>query len=215
MPDLSFFVTRAEAAPFAAVPQLLFKLRVVQSGGAINIHSVALRCQIRIEPAKRRHSPAEGERMLDLFGPPERWSQTLRPMLWTHTSATVPAFTESTVVDLPVPCTFDFNVAATKYFDALQDGDIPLSLLFSGTIFYEGETGLRVVQVPWEKEAHFRLPVAVWKEMMSHYYPNTAWLCLRRDVFDRMHAYKSQRGIPTWEAAFEHLLSGVEKGQPS
>ena len=27
--------------------------------------------------------------------------------------------------------------------------------------------------------------------MMEHYYPNSAWLCLRKDIFDRLFAYKS------------------------
>ena len=93
-------------------------------------------------------------------------------MLWTHASVVVPPFTGTTVVDLPVPCSFDFNVAATKYFHALEDGEVPLCLLFSGTIFYSDDDGfLQVSQIPWEKEASFRLPVSVWKDMMELYYP--------------------------------------------
>src|SRR5206468_2382419 len=115
--------------------------------------------------------------------------------------------------DLPVPCTFDFNVAAAKYFYALEDGEIPLCLLFSGTIFYAGDGGaLQVVQISWEKEVNYRLPVSVWKRMMDLYYPNTAWLCLRQDVFDRLYQYKSRRMLPTWEQALESLLSGAEAG---
>ena len=139
-------------------------------------------------------------------------SQTQRPMLWTHARVTVPAFAESIVVDLPVPCTFDFNVAATKYFYALEEGEVPLCLLFSGTVFYEAEEeGLQVGQIPWDKETNFRLPVRVWKEMMDHYYPNSAWLCLRKDVFDRLYRYKMRRGLPTWEQALESLLPAAEE----
>ena len=47
------------------------------------------------------------------------------------------------------------------------------------------------------KEAKFRLPQKVWRELIDSYYPNTAWLCLRRDVFDRLNQYKMRRGIPT------------------
>ena len=105
-------------------------------------------------------------------------------------------------MDLPVPCTFDFNVAATKYFNALEEGEVPLSLLFSGTVFQDvTDSGLQVAQIPWDREATFRLPVQVWKEMMDHYYPNSAWLCLRKDVFDRLQQYKSKQGLPTWEQA--------------
>ena len=53
----------------------------------------------------------------------------------------IPAFTGSTIADLQIPCTFDFNVAATKYFHGVSDGEIPLSLLFSGTLFYAGPEG--------------------------------------------------------------------------
>ena len=104
-------------------------------------------------------------------------------MLWTHTNTVVPPFHDQTTVALPVPCTFDFNVAATKYFAALSEGEVPLNLMFSGTVFYEAADGtLQAEQIPWDKEARFWLPVWVWKEMIDLYYPNSAWLCLRRDV---------------------------------
>jgi hypothetical protein len=207
VPDLSFEVEKAEATQFAAVPTLGFKLRVTNGDKQELIHTVALRCQIMIEPARRRYAAGEQKRLHDLFGEPERWSQTLRSMLWTHASAVVSAFNESASVDLQVPCSFDFNVAATKYFAGLEDGEVPLSFLFSGTIFYAGESGaLQVAQIPWEKEGRFRLPISVWKEMMDIYYPNSAWLCLRRDVFVRLYQYKVDRGLPTWEQALEALL---------
>jgi hypothetical protein len=214
MPDVSFQVDRAGPLPFAAAPLLVFKLRVTEAEST-PIHAVALRCHIRIEPAQRRYDGQAQGRLRDLFGEPARWSQTLRSTLWTHTSIIVPPFTGSTVVDLPMPCTYDFNVAATKYFDALEDGELPLSLLFSGTIFYEVEdAGLQVTKISWEKETNFRLPVRVWREMMEHYYPNSAWLCLRKDVFDRLHQYKSSNGLPTWEQALERLLTAEGQATP-
>jgi hypothetical protein len=213
MPELDFLVEGAEAVPFAVGPLLAFKLRVCQrAAAAVPIHAVALRCQVRIEPAKRRYESAEGGRLLDLFDRPDRWGQTMRPMLWTHVSLVVPSFLESVSVDLPVPCTFDFNVAATKYFYALEGGEVPLSLLFSGTVFHDvKEVGLQIAQISWDKETTFRLPVRVWKEMMERFYPNSAWLCLRRDVFDRLYQYKSRHGMPTWEQALENLLAPVER----
>ena len=50
--------------------------------------------------------------------------------------------------------------------------------------------------ISWDKEAKFRLPLKVWKEMMDLYYPNSAWLCLRRDVFERLQQYKVRQRHP-------------------
>ena len=212
MPDLSFQVEGAEAVPYAAAPLLALKLRITNRDAEEPIQTVALRCQIQLEVTRRHYNAGEQERLRDLFGEPERWGQTLRTMLWTHASINIPPFTGNTVVDLQVPCTFDFNVAATKYFAGLEDGEIPIELLFSGTIFYEAEDGaLQVTQISWEAEAKYRLPVRVWKQMMDIYYPNSAWLNLRRDVFDRLYEYKRRRGIPTWEQALEEILPAVEE----
>ena len=207
MPDLSFQVEGAAAVPYSTSPLLALKLRITNANTEESIQSVAVRCQIQIESPQRRYDSQEQKRLLDLFGVPERWNRTLRPLLWTHTSAMAPSFKESIVIDLPVPCTFDFNIASTKYFSALEDGEVPLNLMFSGSVFYETENGLQVEQIPWDREAKYRLPVRVWREMMDLYYPNTAWLCLHRDVFDRLSQYKMDHGIPTWEQALESLFA--------
>ena len=207
MPDLSFKVEDATVIPYAAAPTLALKLRITNADAVQSIHTVALRCQIQMEVSRRRYSAEEQMKMRDLFGEPERWSQTLRSLLWTHVSVVVPSFQGSTLIDLPIHCTFDFNVAATKYFEGLMDGEIPLHLMFSGTVFYaDSEDVLQVAPISWEQEARFRLPVKVWHEMMDAYYPNNVWLNLRRDVFDRLYQYKTQRGIPTWEQALESVL---------
>ena len=209
MPDLTFRVEDAAPVAFAASPYLAFKLRITDTEvPATSIPAIALRCQIRIEPARRRYDPEEQARLLDLFGEPSRWGRTLLGLLWAHVSLIVPAFEGSTLVDLLVPCTFDFNVAATKYFAALGDGEAPLSLLFSGTIFHAGDDGaLQVAPISWEKEADYRLPVRAWKAMMDLHYPNIAWIGLRKDVFDRLDQFKRRRGLPTWEHALEALLA--------
>jgi hypothetical protein len=209
MPDLSFQIEGAQAVQFAASPLLGFDLRI-SNLGAERVHTIALRCQIQIEATRRRYDSGDQERLEDLFGEPHRWGQTLRTMLWTQVSVIVPGFTGETHTELPVPCTFDFNVAAVKYFNGLRNGDIPLCFQFSGTVFYESETGgLQVAPISWDKEAKFRLPVKPWKEMMDLYYPNTAWLCLSRDVFERLHQHKITTGAPTWEEMLEGLLQGV------
>jgi hypothetical protein len=211
MPDLNFKIEQAEPQRFTVAPTLLFKLRIANAMPNETVHSVALRCQIQLEVTRRQYTPADQSNLKDLFGEPDRWSQTLKTMLWTHASVVAPAFSDAAVVDLSVPCTFDFNVAATKYFHGLADGDVPLNFLFSGTVFYADESGaLQVAPIPWDKEARFRLPVKAWHEMMEIYYPNTAWLCLHRDVFERIYQYKVERGIPTWEQALENLLPAEE-----
>jgi len=211
MPDLEFRINGASVVPHSASPLLALQMEVGNSGGE-PIHTVVLRCQIQIEVTRRKYNEGDRHHLLDLFGEPERWGQTMRSMLWTHAQAIVPAFSDAIVTELHVPCTFDFNVAATKYISALQDGEIPLHLMFSGSVFYEGTNGgLQVAPISWNKEARFRLPVKVWRDMMDAYYPNSAWLCLRRDVFDRFHEYKMLNGIPTWEEAMDRLLASAEE----
>ena len=212
MPDLSFQIEGAQAVSFAAAPLMGFQLRVTNTG-AEPIHTIALRSQIQIEVTRRRYAAREQERLQDLFGEPSRWGQTLRNMLWTHASVIVPGFTGIANVELQVPCTFDFNVAAMKYFQGLEEGEIPLCFQFSGTVFYQGASGsLQVAPISWEKEAKFRLRVEAWKQMMDLYYPNCAWLCLGRDVFERLNEYKLRNGIPTWEQMLEGLLQEMEQG---
>lgn len=212
MPDLHFFLEAVEVEPFAVAPQLGFKLRLTNSTPDETIHTVALRAQIQLETTRRGYMPDEQQRLRDLFGEPERWSRTLKTLLWTHTSLIVPAFSGSTEVTLPVPCTFDFNVAATKYFAGLSQGEVPICAQFSGTVFYaNGGGSLQVVPIPWDKEIHFRMPVRIWRDLMSAYYPGVAWLCLERDAFDQLYRYKVERGIPTWEKALESLLGAAEQ----
>ena len=206
MPDLYFEIESAGATPNAAVPQLTFKVRITDAE-AQRIQSIALRIQVQIEPVRRRYTATEQENLKELFGEPEQWSKSLQPLLWTNTNINVPGFERSTVVDVPVPCTFDFNVAMTKYIHGLEDGELPVSFLFSGTVFYAGAAGLQIAQIPWEKQASHRLPVRVWKEMMDHYYANSAWLCLRREVFEQLYGFKSRHGIPTWEQTLVRMLS--------
>ena len=209
MPDLTFRIEGASVVPFAAVPMIAFHLHVENGVSNETIHTVALRCQIQIEVTRRRYTPAEQERLLDLFGCADRWSQTLRNLLWTHVPVMVPAFEgASTTVDVQVPCSFDFNVAATKYFEGLTDGEIPLNVLFSGTVFYASDDGqLQVAPISWEREARYKLPLKLWREMMDTYYPNSVWINLHRDAFERLYRYKLQHGLLTWEQALDRVLA--------
>jgi hypothetical protein len=214
MPDLAFAVQGVEAVPFCATPTLGVALRVTNPAGE-RVHAVALDCQVRIDAHRRRYTDAEQQRLSELFGEPARWSQTLRSLLWTHAHTSVPPFEGEATVQLPLPCTADFNVLAGKYFHALEGGTVPVGLLFSGTVFYAGATGaLTVSRIPWSAEAELDLPVSTWHELIDLYYPNTAWLTLRRDAFDRLQAYRLRRGLPTWEQALEELLAAAEGVRP-
>jgi hypothetical protein len=207
VPDLNITIEGAEAVPFTVAPMLGFKLRVANADPAEEIHTVVLRCQVQIEATRRGYTPEDQERLRDLFGEPERWSQTLRNLLWTNNSTVVPRFTGRTTAELQVPCTFDFAVATTKYLSGLTDGDIPVCVMFSGTVFYaDQQGGLHAAPIPWDKEAKFRLPVQVWRDMMETFYPNSSWLQVRRDVFEELRRFKMQRGLPSWEEAFQQML---------
>ena len=213
MPDLRFQVEDVLPMPNAAAPQLTFKVRIDNSEPE-PVHSIALRVQVQIEPVRRRYTSAEQEQLKELFGEPAQWGKSLQPLLWANVNVNVAGFTGSSVIDVPVPCTFDFNVAVTKYIHGLENGELPTSLLFSGTVFYAGRIGLQIAQIPWDREASYRVPVKVWKEMMSLYYPDTAWLCVRREAFERLYEYKAQHGLQSWEQALERLL-GVTAGVKS
>ncbi len=214
MSELSFAVDGVRAEPYAAVPTLTFALRLEETTGQ-RIHAIALRCQVMIEPHRRHHSSAEQAKLLELFGEPARWSQTLRALFWTQAPLMVAGFAGSTTVDLPITCTYDFEVAAAKYFEGLDDGEIPLLFLFSGTVFVQGAaggSGFMVERVPWEKEAAFRLPVAVWRQVMDLYFPGAAWIRLQRESLDALQRFKAERALPTWDDTLAALLEAAGAG---
>lgn len=208
MPELSFAVESVAPMPSSATPVLVLRLNVSNATDE-QIHSIALNSQLQIEPARRSYSDAEKNSLSDLFGEPERWGSTVRPLFWTTLNNTVPGFQRLTTLDLRVPCTFDFNVAATKYFHGIEDGDIPVVLFFSGTVFYLENERVQIAPISWSQQTSCRIPAQAWKEMMRLHYPNSAWLSLRQDVFDRLYRYKVRNGLPTWEESIEHVLAAA------
>jgi hypothetical protein len=212
VPDLDFNIVGVTVAARGLTPLLHFNLQVKNTPAIETIHSALLQAQIQIQATQRSYDSQEKEKLVDLFGTPDRWGQTLRTRLWTHANTTLRTFTGSTAAILPVPCTFDLNVSATKYFYALEQGEIPLLFLFSGTVFYAGPNRrLQVQQISWNKECAFRLPVQLWREMMDQHYPNTAWLYLARSTFDRLYAFRRQTGASSWEQTIEKLLLAAEQ----
>jgi hypothetical protein len=213
MPDLDFKVVAAEAIPYAAVPTLQFTLAVTNEPADEQIQAIMLRVQMRIDATQRSYDVAAQALLRELFGEPAQWAGTLRSLLWTNTTMNVPPFTGSIAAELPIACSYDFDIVGTKYLAALEDGDIPLLFLFSGTVLYaSGATGLQITQIPWEKEAAFRLPVRLWREMMDRYFPNSVWLRVRKDLFDRLYRYKGRNALLTWEDVFERLLTSEVNG---
>ena len=213
MTVLAFTVTGVRAEKYAAAPTLVFRLRIEEVSG-VPIHAILLRCQLQIEPRRRPYSEAERARLLELFGAPERWRDTLHSVLWAHVNLTVPAFEHRIDIDLPVPCTYDFEVASGKYLHAMEGGEVPLLFLFSGTVFAQSENGYQIQQVPWDRQAEFRLPAAVWRELMDAYFPGCGWIRLRRESLDAFERFKAERALPTWEDALEALLETAREPAP-
>jgi len=194
MADLIFGCTGVTAERYAATPTLTFSLTITERSG-VKVHAIALRCQIRIEPHRRRYSAAEAQRLHDLFGDPSRWAETVKPIQLATVTTMVPTFTAVTETDLPVPCTYDLEVSSARYLQGLDDGTIPLLLLFSGTVFIA--------------EASYRMPVSVWRELADMHFPNSAWLRCSRQTLDELSAFKAKRALPTWDATLAALLAAA------
>ena len=192
--------------PYALAPTLAFAIRIAETTGAA-VHAIALRCQLRIEPQGRDYTSTEAERLHDLFGDRSRWADTLKPLQFATVSVMVPGFTGATDLNLQVPCGSDLEVAATRYFHSLDDDEVPLLMLYSGTVFLKHGEGYRVEQVPWSAESTYRLPVAVWRDMIDRYYPNSGWLRCSRETLDALGRYKTRHALPTWDSAIEALLA--------
>jgi hypothetical protein len=212
MAELSFTCLDVQPERYAVAPTLLFRLRI-DTADEQRMRAIALRCQIRIEPARRGYGEQEAERLLELFGERARWGDTLKPFQFANTSTVVASFTSSTEVDVVVPCSYDMEVAAGRYFHALEDGEIPFILLFSGTMFGDGGKGLWIEQVPWHAETRYRMPVKVWREMMDIHFPGSGWLRLRRDTIDALARFRAARALPTWDDAVIRMLE--ETGERS
>lgn len=212
MTDFSFACTGVRADRHAAGPTLVFRLRVTAAGNA-RVHALALRCQIRIEPARRAYTYPEADHLTDLFGERSRWGSTLKPVQFAQVPLMVPTFTGETEVDLVVPCTYDMDIAATRYLTALTDGEVPLLMLFSGTAF-TGAGGFQVAPVPWDQEAAFRLPVTTWREMIEQHFPGCGWIRLPRATMDALLSYRSRHALPSWEATLRALLDVGDEAAP-
>ncbi|GAA5195551.1 DUF6084 family protein [Rugosimonospora acidiphila] len=209
-PALRIAIASAAPVDLAAVPTLRFEAHIHAEGGH-PVRSVALHTQLRIAAAQRPYAPADQQRLVEIFGTPDQWGRTVGSLLWTQTTTQVPEFDGDTVADILVGCTYDFDVVASKYLHALQDGEVPLEFLFSGTVFYSTDDGLRAARIPWDTEASYRMPVRVWRDLMGRYFPDSTWLRLDRTVFDRLYGFRARNALPSWESAIDALLRAAER----
>jgi hypothetical protein len=202
----TFSVLDVEPVPHTATPTLRFHLHVEDPLGR-EIHTIVLSTQINIDPARRAYDAETRERLVELFGAPERWGATTEVFRWAHVDVLVKGFIGATSFALDVPCTYDLEIAASKYFYSLPDGEVPLSFLFNGMVLYSGEADrLQVAQVPWSCTARWRMPVEAWKRVMEAYYPGGAWVRLQTETLDALAALKAQRGDHSFDDTVRGLL---------
>lgn len=204
--EVTFAVLDVAPEPYAVTPVLTARVGIAAIGDE-PIHAIALRCQVRIDPVRRSYSDEEAQGLADLFGTRDRWATTQHTFLWQHTTAMVPGFTGATQVDLPLQCTYDFDVSSAKYLHALRDGTVPLQFLFSGTVFVQGSRGFSVLQVPWDREDRHHMPVSVWRDLIDQHFPNTGWLRLDCETVDALAGYRSAHALLSHDEAIMALLS--------
>ena len=205
-PDPDFEVLSASPVERAAAPTVGFTVRV-SDVSARRVFTIALTAVITIEPSKRSYDPAGRERLVELFGEPERWASTTTNFRWAQADALVPAFEGTTEFELVVPCTYDLELAAAKYFHGLADGAAPLRFHFNGTVFYEADDGrMQIVQIPWDRSPRFEMPIEVWRQTIDAAYPFRGWVPVHVDTITRLERIKAERGLPTFDAVIEELI---------
>jgi hypothetical protein len=208
-PALTFTVLGASCVEDAAAPTLRVDLGVSETTG-LDVFTIALTAQINIDPARRSYDAETRARLVDLFGAPERWSATTHSFLWAYSSTLVPSFTGTTTFSLPVACTYDLELAATKYFAGLRGGHVPLTLHFSGSVLHRAPGGaIQVVAIPWSCSARWRMPVETWRGMMDRHYPNSSWVRLHPDTTESLRRYTAGEGLLSLDAAVARLLESA------
>jgi hypothetical protein len=209
---LVFAVLGAEPMEHSATPGVRFHLHVTEPEGR-EVYTIALSSQVHIDPARRAYDAATRERLVELFGAPERWGATTHTFQWARIESLVPTFTGSTEFTIEVPCTYDLEVASAKYFHGLPDGEVPLSFHFNGTVLYRGDDDrLQVVLVPWSCSTRWRMPVAVWQRTIAAHYPAGGWIRLQDETLEALSRRKSERGMHSFDDTVRDLLRGGEEG---
>jgi Family of unknown function (DUF6084) len=206
MTGLRLAIASARSEPYAAAPTLVFRIVVDEPAGAL-VQAALLQCQVYIDVRRRTYSALEGERLNEIVGERTRRNDTMRPLLWATAPVVLSRRQSSMAADVPISCGYDFELASAKYFRMLEDGEVPLLFMFSGTIFRAGTSALQVSQLPWDTETRFRLPVRTWREAMEQHFGDSAWFRLSRSGFDALDRVRRRRGCSTWDQLVEALCA--------
>jgi len=205
-PAPTFAIVGAAHVPHAAAPTMRFQLEVSEPGG-FDVFAIALTAQIHIDPARRGYEPDARERLEELFGVPGRWGKTTQSIVWARVGVLVDSFVSAGELALEVPCSYDMEIGTTKYFHALDKGDVPLSFHFNGTVLYRGDSDkIQLVQISWDTSSQYSMPVATWHDMIEAHYPGAGWVRLESDTLRELHELRAGRGLPTSNAAVRELL---------
>ena len=206
IPAPALEITGAAHVPFAAAPTMRFQA-LAREPDAIPVQSIALSAQVMIDPARRGYDQATRERLAELFGAPERWAPSTSGLAWARVAVTVPAFSREAPFEIEVPCTYDLEVAAAKYFYALPDGVVPLSFHFNGSVFYhDGDGRLQMTPISWSTTARYGMAVSAWRAMIAEHYPGGGWVRVGDDTLERLHTLRAQRGLSTVDDLLRELL---------
>jgi len=183
---------------------------VASEPSAAEIQSIVLTAQLMIDSAQRGYDAGTRERLAELFGPPSAWAPSTSGLPWARLAVTVPGFRGQTRFALEVPCTYDLEVAAAKYFYALQDGEVPLTFHFNGTVFFYADGRLQVTPVSWSTSASYRMPVAAWRSMIAEHYPGGGWIRLSDETLRALHDRRAARGLATFDQCVSELLERAD-----
>jgi hypothetical protein len=121
------------------------------------------------------------------------------PFAWTDIPVMVPAFDGETEVDVNVPCTYDFDVTATRFFSEQDGGEIPLRFFFSGSIFRRAQQSFSVSMLSWQSECAYRMPLQVWRDAMKACYGDSVLIRIDRQTFERLIRDRIATGATSWD----------------
>lgn len=202
VPAVEFAVTDVEPVPHAPVPLLRCSAEIEDPSGQ-EVYTVALAVHVQIDADRRGYDPSTRERLLDLFGEPERIPQTAGPLQLARIDTLVPSFRGVGRFTLDLPLSGDLELAATRYLASLRDGTVPLTFLFNGRVFYaDAADRLQVTLVPWSASARFRLPVETWWRLLDE----RGFVRVGAETFDALRRRRVALGLPTLDATIAELL---------
>jgi hypothetical protein len=206
MRSVTFRVVDARNVPFSATPQIALTIEVDADETGREVQSLLVHSSVRLEAGLRLYEPSERDNLTDLFGSGSVWARAPKSLLWANVTSVVPGFESRATFEVHLPCSPDLAATASKYLSALEAGEVPITVQFSGTVFFSGSAGLEVSHIPRDREASFRFPAALFRRAADEHFPNAVVFGLRRDVFERLEGYRKAHGLLEPADAIEHLL---------